>query len=265
MKYALNLRTIALYGTLLALMLCSLVTFVAPLHAADSTCASRDAKGSCNLGYTPLEPLPGITSGSDIDFSKPGSLSIVASAVFRFLFTIGALFSVVMLTVSGIRYMLSEIVTEKSRALDRIRACIYALLLLACSWLILNTINPQLLNFTLNPGSAVVNSPNLNANAQASPYDISFQQAIQNRQQVDDQILNMTDEQRKDTYNPQNCAAIAQKKDALVANAAIYQCSVVPNSGIRGRATADQCNSYRTQRAMYQDQLSLCPGYSSPL
>jgi hypothetical protein len=107
------------------------------------------------LGYTPLEPIPGITTnaaGGQLDF--PGMLG----NIYKIAIIIGALFSVLMLTISGIRYMLSDIVTDKERAKQRIKACIYGLVLIAASWLILNTINPQLVMFTLNPGEATINA-----------------------------------------------------------------------------------------------------------
>src|SRR6185437_6850958 len=51
--------------------------------------------GGCNLGYTPLEPIPGVTTGFDI--TNPANLPVLINAVFKILFTIGALMAVVML------------------------------------------------------------------------------------------------------------------------------------------------------------------------
>lgn len=105
---------------------------------------------NCNLGYTPLEPIPGFTSGTGgqgLDFPS------LLGNVYKIAITLGALFSVLMLTINGIRYMLSDVVTDKARAITRIKACLWGLLLIAVSWLILNTINPQLVKFTLNPGA----------------------------------------------------------------------------------------------------------------
>lgn len=109
-----------------------------------------------NLGYTPLEPIPGVTTGAGgaaMDFPT------LLGNIYKIAITIGALFSVAMLTISGIRYMLSDVVTDKERARKRITACLYGLVLIAISWLILNTINPQLTTFTLNPGSGTVAAP----------------------------------------------------------------------------------------------------------
>lgn len=101
-----------------------------------------------NLPYIPLEPIVGVTTGAN---EQAISFPTLLKNLFNILLTLGALFSVTMLTVSGIRYMLSDVVTSKEKALKRITACLWGLLLIAGSWLILYTINPQLLNFTLNP------------------------------------------------------------------------------------------------------------------
>lgn len=116
----------------------------------------QSVQGGCSLGYTPLEPIPGVTTGvngTNLDFPT------LLGNIYKIVITIGALFSVLMLTISGVRYMLSDVVTDKERAKKRITACLYGLVLIAASWLILNTINPQLVRFNLNPGTGVVNAP----------------------------------------------------------------------------------------------------------
>lgn len=126
------------------------------VNKASGATPLNSAQGK-NLGYTPLEPIPGLTSGN-FDVTNPANLPILINAIFTILVSVGALFSVAMLTLSGIRYMLSDIVTDKERAKLRIRASLYGLLLIVASWLILHTINPQLLNFTFNPGGSTVAS-----------------------------------------------------------------------------------------------------------
>lgn len=108
-----------------------------------------------NLGYTPLEPIPGINTNSS---GQAITFSTLLGNIYRIAIIIGALFSVLMLTVSGIRYMVSDVVTDKQRAKKRIWACIYGLVLIAASWLILNTINPRLVTFTLAPPQVSINS-----------------------------------------------------------------------------------------------------------
>lgn len=100
--------------------------------------------GQCT--YTPLEPLPGAPQL----FGDTDSFKKLLDAVFRMLIAAGALFAVVMITTNGVRYMLSDVVTDKGLAKKRIETSLWGLLLLITAWLILFTINPNLLKFNLN-------------------------------------------------------------------------------------------------------------------
>lgn len=103
------------------------------------------AQGTSNaVQYTPLEPIPGLQNGGNICFAS------LLNQTFKVLFTAGALFAVVMLVWGGISYMVSQAVGELGEAKKRMWAAIYGLLLLAGAWLILNTINPQLLVFNIS-------------------------------------------------------------------------------------------------------------------
>ena len=92
-------------------------------------------------GYVPLEPLTPF--GQYKDFAN------YLSTMYKLAVTIGALIAVVMLVTGGVRYMLSESFTNKDAAKARIRNAIWGLTILVGSFLILYTINPNLLNFTL--------------------------------------------------------------------------------------------------------------------
>jgi hypothetical protein len=116
-----------------------------------STCTD----GSCAINYSPLEPLPGYENLSKLDFA--GMLNLL----FKLLITIGALFAVGTLVYGGIVYMISGAVGEVGEAKKRMQAAIFALLLIAGSWLILYTINPKLLEFNLGVDSLSGN-PNEN-------------------------------------------------------------------------------------------------------
>ncbi len=179
--------------------------------ATPGTCANGLAPApgkGCNLGYTPLEPIPGITSGDTtgaIDFPT------MLGRIYTIAIIIGALFSVLMLTISGIRYMLSDIVTSKEKARDRIKACIYGLVLIAASYLILNTINPQLVKFTLQPGSGTVSSGN--TVTPSSPNgQTAQQQALTSTQ---DKISNTAAGQA--AFTPSECAAAKSNYDSFLA------------------------------------------------
>jgi hypothetical protein len=119
--------------------------FSSPVVFAQST---ADCGANCNLKYTPLEPLPGGFSaleGKDINLY----LSAYITSGFKLLILLGGLTAVVMLIIGGMSYMFSEVSPEnKSKAKKRIIGAIWGLTLLLFSYLILNTINPQLVNFT---------------------------------------------------------------------------------------------------------------------
>ena len=106
--------------------------------------ASAAAAGQ--LSYTPLEPF-------DAWHAQAGAYSDFAfylNTIFKLLITLGALFAVVMLVVAGIGYMVSEAAVDIEKAKQRAKAALWGLLLLTGCWLILYTINPNLLNFNLN-------------------------------------------------------------------------------------------------------------------
>ena len=104
--------------------------------------------GVCNLGYTPLEPIPGITQGvNGYDLTSPGGFAKFINAIFTILITGGALLAVLSLTLGGVQYMTSSTLGNKTAGIERARAAIYGILIIAATYLILNTINPQLLNF----------------------------------------------------------------------------------------------------------------------
>ena len=127
----------------------------APTTATPSTAGPIAPCGdNCNLGYTPLEPIPGLTqdqNGNNNYLVSPNNLHNIIDAIFKIMITVGALFAVLMLTVGGIQYMISGSAGEKNIGIKRAQAALWGIVLLAASYLILNTVNPKLLNFNLNP------------------------------------------------------------------------------------------------------------------
>lgn len=111
------------------------------------------------IKYAPLEPLPGLQDASNVSFVT------MLNLLFKVLISVGALFAVGTLVWGGIMYMVSDVFETKSEARRRMNAAIYGLLILAGSWLILNTINPQLLIFKLNVPSSGNSSPNTSSAA----------------------------------------------------------------------------------------------------
>lgn len=102
-----------------------------------------------SICYTPLEPF------NNFDARQNGyaSLPYYLSTIFKIVISFGALSAVVMLVWGGITYIVSDAVDMKSKAKKRIQAALLGLALLASSYLILNTINPNLLQFNFNVGN----------------------------------------------------------------------------------------------------------------
>jgi|GEM_PF-2913956 hypothetical protein len=107
-------------------------------------------------GYTPLEPLKA-------GFASYRDFSDYLGTIYKLTITIGALIAVVMLVTGGVRYMLSEGFTDIDKAKLRIRSALWGLLVLVGSFLILYSINPNLLNFNLLIPSLKQQASNFNA------------------------------------------------------------------------------------------------------
>lgn len=144
------------------------------LPTTATPCAHANAaNGGCDLGYTPLEPIPELTSGTDL--TSAGSLPKIINAIFVIFITVGALIAVLMLTVGGVQYMISGGPADKNKGIQRAKAALWGILLIAASYLILHTINPQLLNFSLNPcpggsaGCTVTGNTATNSNTTTNP------------------------------------------------------------------------------------------------
>lgn len=101
--------------------------------------------GSCT--YVPLEPLPGLPTSYG---PNKGSFPNLVSSSFRLLIGAGGLVAIVMIVLGALTYMFSDVVGNKKKALDRIRGAMWGIVLLVSSYLILVTINPELVSFNLN-------------------------------------------------------------------------------------------------------------------
>jgi hypothetical protein len=93
-----------------------------------------------NLTYTPLEPI------SSTPNSAPSSFCGLVNLLFKALIYIGGMIAVLFLVLGGITYMVSEVVDKRTVARNRIKSALWGLAILLISWIILNTINPQLVS-----------------------------------------------------------------------------------------------------------------------
>ncbi|OGF63199.1 hypothetical protein A2662_00945 [Candidatus Giovannonibacteria bacterium RIFCSPHIGHO2_01_FULL_45_33] len=103
--------------------------------------------------FTLAQPIPGI--GTESGISSADTFCQYVNGIMPYIFGLAAVIAVVQLVVGGMQYSLSEGLTSKEDAKDRIWAAIWGLLLALLSWLILNTINTNLV------ACGALNIPNL--------------------------------------------------------------------------------------------------------
>ncbi len=99
-------------------------------------------------GYQLLSDLPGIqTVGTGQNFAEQTQKVII------FIIGFSTVLAVLMMVIGGFQYMMGESIGMKKDGKDRATSAVGGLVLLLISWVILNTINPELLNLNLNLGS----------------------------------------------------------------------------------------------------------------
>jgi cytochrome bd-type quinol oxidase subunit 1 len=113
-------------GAISLILIISVLVLIIPMHFALSQ------------EFVPLEPLPGFESGE--------SSSEFVNSVVSFTIAIGALLAVIMIVWGGIQYMTSNRLDSKSDARDIITSALSGLILILFSWILLNLINPDILN-----------------------------------------------------------------------------------------------------------------------
>ena len=86
--------------------------------------------------------VPGISAGS--------SFSDFLNAAFKIGLAVAATLAVVMIVIGGFEYMGRESIFAKTEGRERIQNAVIGLLIALLIWLILYTINPNLLNFNIN-------------------------------------------------------------------------------------------------------------------
>lgn len=103
--------------------------------------------------YTPLIGLPNLSSGSG------RTLSEYVNAIYLACISIGAVFGVLRIAFAGVKYSLSDIVTDKASAKTDIKGVLLGLLILLTPAIILTTINPDLIKLEILSGSRVKLDP----------------------------------------------------------------------------------------------------------
>ena len=94
--------------------------------------------------YVPLAQLPGV--GTSVNTS---SLSNYLQSIFQIGIAVAAGLAVIMIVLGGIEYMSTDAIGGKEEGKEKITSALWGLLLALSAWLILNTINPKLLDMNL--------------------------------------------------------------------------------------------------------------------
>ena len=125
--------------------------------AADNSDSNAFCKGGA-CTYVPLEPLPTLPGyygpNPPANCVNPSTQSFASAmpSIFKLLIGAGALVAIIILVLGALTYMFSDIAGNKKRAIDRIRNAMWAIVLLLSSYLILYTVNPDLVMFKLDLG-----------------------------------------------------------------------------------------------------------------
>ncbi len=103
----------------------------------------KDANTNVNTSYTLLAPLPGLEA--PLDVAGKTALGKYLNIMITLIIGIAAVLAMVMIVMGGIQYMTTELISSKEEGKKRITNAIFGLLLALGSYLLLNTINPDLL------------------------------------------------------------------------------------------------------------------------
>ncbi len=118
----------------------SLIFLISPFITLAEECKQVEGK----LTYCALEP----NAFGEVAVTTT-SLGAFLSQAFQFGLAIAAALAVIMIVWGGVEIMLSETPFGKSNGKEKIWGAIWGLGLALISWLILYTINPDILNFKL--------------------------------------------------------------------------------------------------------------------
>ncbi|MEJ0001711.1 MAG: hypothetical protein WDN09_00775 [bacterium] len=131
----------------LIIFLCMTLFGVMSLLPMHSSAQANPDSGT--VTYTFLAPLSDQTT---FDAAQDNALSIYLNMIIKILIGIAAVLAMIMIVAGGIQYMTSGLVSSKEAGKHRITNAIIGLLLALAAYLILFTINPDLLK-TIDTGN----------------------------------------------------------------------------------------------------------------
>lgn len=173
-----NIIAIAVFALLI-------FTFTFALPFASAQTAVPSSTGCTNIdtqGYCLEFPLPEPFTGQPITRLQ-GPAQFIALAYKYGLWIVGAA-AAIMITIAGVKYLVSPVISSKEDAKKQIWAALTGLFLLLASYLILYTINPDLVNLSDPRFQGIVVPPQAQTGGTTStsptpfPYSASCETAI---------------------------------------------------------------------------------------
>ena len=138
---------------------------LASATVGDSQTASTTATSTSSDVYTFLAPLGEITTWSQDD-----DLYSYLNFIIKTIIILASVFAVVMIMIGGFEYLSSDAIGSKQDGLKRIQDAIWGLLIALFSWLLLNTINPDILNTKLDIQEAEISGADVPQTAEGGKY-----------------------------------------------------------------------------------------------
>ncbi|PIP73399.1 MAG: hypothetical protein COW88_02155 [Candidatus Lloydbacteria bacterium CG22_combo_CG10-13_8_21_14_all_47_15] len=135
--------------------------------------------------YQLLAPIPsGVGGGGELTQVAPGGLGAYVIRIFTAIIGLAGVLAVLMLVVGGIEYI-SPSVTMKEAGRKRMTHAIGGLLIALAAWLILRTINPNLVDLKIVPNAVNINAKLPTKSSAQQIQEVSSQiQAFQQAEQA---------------------------------------------------------------------------------
>ena len=130
---------------------------------SSSNSGGSGSTNSTHSTYNFLAPLPSMSSTFDPASAGGGDLGKYLNVMITLFIGICAVLAVIMIVLGGVEYMTSDLVSSKEEGKERILHAILGLLLALFAWILLYTINPNLLNTSFSSLEAVTVTVDLEA------------------------------------------------------------------------------------------------------
>ncbi len=96
--------------------------------------------------YTPIAPLPGTYTGAE--GSETTNIALYLSGLFKLMIALGAALAILFAIIGGVQYVAASInPSAKATALEKVQGALIGLTIILASYLLLNSINPDLVRF----------------------------------------------------------------------------------------------------------------------